>query len=80
MTLDELIQKLQCIREENGGTLPVLVTGFDSTGFDNLETLEMVSVQPVAVKFSHGPTYFQDTEYAGLRLQDSPRIRALHIA
>lgn len=37
MTLDELIEKLQRVREFHGGTAPVIVTGAYASWADDLE-------------------------------------------
>lgn len=78
MTLDELIQKLQHLREEKGGSVPVLVTGFDSSGFDDLEQIDTVTVKRLYVKTSHGPAYEEpDRPFCHFT---GPEVTALHLA
>lgn len=77
MILDDLIRKLQHVRGEVGGQIHVLVTGFDSWGFDDLERIGAVTVKRLAEKTPHGPTYEEPdqshTNFTG------PKITALHL-
>ena len=53
MTVGDLIARLQ----EFDPALPVVVTGFDSSGFDPLGALTVVTIQEVAEKRSHAALY-----------------------
>lgn len=52
MTVAELIAKLQTFDQ----ALPVVCGGFDESGFDLLDTMNVVELVPIAKK-SHGPDY-----------------------
>lgn len=49
MTVADLIARLQ----QFDPALPVVVSGFDESGFDNLETIKVVEIVRVAEERSH---------------------------
>lgn len=61
MTVADLITALQ----QHDPSLPVVVEGFDSWGFDPVDQPEVVTLHPVKPA-SHGPAY-QDEDHNGER-------------
>ena len=65
MKTSELISHLQSLVEKHGD-LHVLVTGFDSTGYDDLAEITIASVSKVANPSRHSPAYIggNNSDYA----------------
>lgn len=57
ITIAELIERLRQLDQ----SLPVVVSGFDETGFANLETIKLVRIVPIE-KTSHGPDYEAESD------------------